>query len=161
MPQKEAATPPPSRWRRRLDRFRGLTPRRQASLLLNRIERSLGKSRLWSPPQRLDIVPTHRCNLRCVGCVRYEGEGPKDLDLDFFREILEESAGWVIDYKFCSIGEPFLNQKLPEMLRLAAERGCNCTIVTNGGSLTYVPEPTSLAMLALASAAICVRRWRR
>ncbi len=84
----------------------------------------------------LDLVPTHRCNLRCVGCVHYDNEGPGDLSADFFRSILEESAPWVVQYRFCSLGEPFLNKDLPEMLALAAGKGIGCNLMTNGTLLT-------------------------
>jgi MoaA/NifB/PqqE/SkfB family radical SAM enzyme len=116
----------------RARRVLGLSPRRQFQVLLNRAERKLGRSRLLSKPQRLDLVPTQRCNLRCVGCVKYEAEGRKDLDLEFFREVLDESAPWVVGYKFCSIGEPFMNKDLPEMLERSGKRGVPATIVTNG-----------------------------
>lgn len=87
-------------------------------------------------PRTLDIVPTHRCNLRCVGCVHYETVGPADLSMEFFREILEESAPWAIQYRFCSLGELLLNRDAPEMLRMAGERGIGCNIMTNGMLVT-------------------------
>jgi len=132
LPDKRRTTSRSKHLASRARRVVGLSPRRQFQILLNRAERRLGRSRLLSKPQRLDLVPTRRCNLRCVGCVKYEAEGRKDLDLEFFREILDESAPWVVGYKFCSIGEPFMNRDLPEMLERSGKRGVPATVVTNG-----------------------------
>ncbi|MBD3348250.1 MAG: radical SAM protein [Candidatus Eisenbacteria bacterium] len=120
----------------RLRRFASLSSRQKTQLLLNRAERRLGAGRLRSGPRMLDLVPTHRCNLRCVGCVHYDNEGPGDLELGFFREILAESAPWVVQYRFCSLGEPLMNRDLPEMLELAARAGIGCNLMTNGTLLT-------------------------
>jgi len=120
----------------RLRRFRRLTWGQRSRLLANRIERRLGRTRLLWGPRTLDVVPTHRCNLRCVGCVQYLIEGPKDLTVDFFRELLDESAPWAIQYRLCSLGEPFMNKDVPEMLRLAAERGIGVNTMTNGMLVT-------------------------
>lgn len=122
--------------RARIDRFRRLSFRRQSGFLFNRFERAVLAKRLWTGPRILDIVPTHRCNLRCVGCVHYETEGPADLSMEFFREILEESAPWASQYSFCSLGELFLNRDAPEMLRMAGERGIGCNVMTNGMLVT-------------------------
>lgn len=84
----------------------------------------------------LDLVPTYRCNLRCVGCVHYKSEGPRDLEIDAFRRILEESAPWVVQYRLCSLGEPFMNRDVPEMLGLAAGRGIGTNVMTNGMLVT-------------------------
>ncbi len=100
------------------------------------MERRAKARKLQSGPRMLDLVPTHRCNLRCVGCVHYDNEGPGDLSLPFFRSILEESAPWVVQYRFCSLGEPLLNKDIPEMLELAARAGIGCNLMTNGTLLT-------------------------
>jgi len=131
----------------RLRRFTSLSPARRNQLILNRIERRLKARRLRSGPRMLDLVPTHRCNLRCVGCVHYDNEGPGDLWLPFFRNILEESAPWVVQYRFCSLGEPLLNKDMPEMLELAARAGVGCNLMTNGTLLT-----TELAEHMIANA---------
>ena len=80
----------------------------------------------------LDLVPSHRCNLRCVGCVHYDNEGPGDLSLEFFRSILDESVPWVVQYRFCSLGEPLMNRDMPEILELAARAGVGSNLMTNG-----------------------------
>jgi MoaA/NifB/PqqE/SkfB family radical SAM enzyme len=123
-------------WKIRARRLYRCSPRQLVNQAVNRAERKLGRNRLWSKPLRLDLVPTHRCNLACVGCVRYQAELAKDLSLDFFKEILEQSASWALEYKFCSIGEPLLNPDLPEMLQLAGERGVACSIINNGTRMT-------------------------
>ena len=121
-----------ARWRR----FRTTTPRKQCEIVLNRFERRQGKSKIQSGPLRIDIIPTYRCNLRCVGCVHYQSEGPKDLDFDLFRRILSETASRTIQYKFCSIGEPFMNRDVPEMMAMAAKQGVGFMLVTNGTLVT-------------------------
>ncbi|MFH1501607.1 MAG: radical SAM protein [Candidatus Eisenbacteria bacterium] len=120
----------------RLRRFSRLTSAQRNQLLLNRYERRFRSTTLRSGPRMLDLVPSHRCNLRCVGCVHYDNEGPGDLELPFFRAILEESAPWVVQYRFCSLGEPLMNKDMPEMLELAARAGVGCNLMTNGTLLT-------------------------
>jgi len=120
----------------RIQRFARLSARQRNQLVLNRMERRAKARKLQSGPRMLDLVPTHRCNLRCVGCVHYDNEGPGDLSLPFFRSILEESAPWVVQYRFCSLGEPLLNKDIPEMLELAARAGIGCNLMTNGTLLT-------------------------
>ncbi len=120
----------------RLRRFLGMSFAQKRQLLLNRWERRVKARRLRSGPRMLDLVPSHRCNLRCVGCVHYDNEGPGDLELDFFKQILDESAPWAVQYRFCSLGEPFMNRNLPEMLELAARAGVGVNVMTNGTLLT-------------------------
>ncbi len=120
----------------RLRRFCETTPRKQLEVIINRLERRAGRLRTLSGPQRIDIIPTYKCNLRCVGCVHYQTEGPKDLQIDLFKKILDETAPWVIQYKFCSIGEPFLNRQVPEMMEMAGRRGVGFMLVTNGTLVT-------------------------
>jgi MoaA/NifB/PqqE/SkfB family radical SAM enzyme len=120
----------------RLGRVWRMSPGQRSRLLLNRFERFTGRTALWTGPRMLDLVPTRRCNLRCVGCVHYHADGPSDLELGLFRRILDESAPWAIQYRFCSLGEPFLNPHLPEMLELAGRRGVGCNVMTNGTMVT-------------------------
>lgn len=120
----------------RLHRFARLSTLQRNQLLLNRAERGLKARTLRSGPRMLDLVPSHRCNLRCVGCVHYDNEGPGDLSLGFFKSILKESAPWVVQYRFCSLGEPLMNRDMPEILELAARAGVGCNLMTNGTLLT-------------------------
>lgn len=113
-------------------------------MLANRLERTIGRTTLWSGPRMLDLVPTRRCNLRCVGCVHYKSESPLDLTLDAFKRILDESAPWVVQYRLCSLGEPFMNKDVPEMLALAADRGVGTNVMTNGMLVT--PELADFLM---------------
>lgn len=136
MDEPKKTTPGQRERAARIRRFRRLSWRQRSHLLLNRLERRLARTTLLTGPRTLDIVPTHRCNLRCVGCVQYLIEGPKDLTIDFFTEILDESAPWAIQYRLCSLGEPFMNKDVPEMLRLAAERGIGVNTMTNGMLIT-------------------------
>jgi MoaA/NifB/PqqE/SkfB family radical SAM enzyme len=128
----------------RFRRFARLLPRQRTQVLLNRFERLTRRTRLRSGPRMLDLVPTYRCNLRCVGCVHYKNEGPRDLELPAFRRILEESAPWVVQYRLCSLGEPFMNKDVPEMLGLAAASGIGTNVMTNGMLLT--PELADFLM---------------
>jgi MoaA/NifB/PqqE/SkfB family radical SAM enzyme len=131
-------------WAARIRRFTRLSPRQRGQVLLNRFERTRGRTILRSGPRMLDLVPTYRCNLRCVGCVHYQREGPRDLELGAFKKILEESAPWVVQYRLCSLGEPFMNKDVPEMLALIAERGIGTNVMTNGMLLT--PELADFLM---------------
>ena len=89
-------------------------------------------------PYRLWIEPTNRCNLACVMCpnASFEESELGFMDLDLYRAIVDESAGFVYDINLHHRGEPTLHPELPEMVRIAKTRNIQVKLHTNGTALT-------------------------
>jgi MoaA/NifB/PqqE/SkfB family radical SAM enzyme len=90
--------------------------------------------RPWGYPTLLQIEPTNRCNLRCVGC-------PVTIGLDrplggmapqLFRSIIDEVREHLLMIVFWDWGEPFLNPQAYNMIRYAHDAGIKVVSSTNG-----------------------------
>lgn len=95
------------------------------------------------------LFVTDRCNVRCDGCVFYDGLHPERPG----RKVLPEAAAEATRQVFRLVdaiadggvpvlsyagGEPFLRDDLPEILTYGARRGLSQLVVTNG--LVRAPE---------------------
>ena len=84
-------------------------------------------------PQNLYLETTNRCNLRCKGCIQYRGnwEPERDMSLQDLIMITDQfpklERVWLH-----GIGEPLLNQSLPEMIRHLKNRHIYVLFNTNG-----------------------------
>ena len=84
-------------------------------------------------PKQLYLETTSRCNLRCKGCILYKGswEPQRDLSLKEFVMIcdqlpeLERTA-------LHGIGEPLLNEELPNMIQYLKDRKAYVFFNSNG-----------------------------
>jgi len=88
---------------------------------------------------------TNRCNLRCGYCpVNRSMARPKtDLPFDAFRDILDRTPTLRTLLPF-QWGEPLLHPRIFDMTRLAADRGINVFLTSNG---TLLDGPTRRALL--------------
>lgn len=118
---------------------------------LNRVE-------LWEKlplhtPYHISIEATFRCNMRCNYCIhamdaaeiRRRGYQLKDMPWETFERILDSIQEFDEPIKsvvFSGLGEPLVNKRLPEMIRLVKETGKveKILLITNGLLLT--PETT-------------------
>lgn len=85
---------------------------------------ALGNDAVSAPPYQFYINPTNICSNRCVMCphdkVMREDRGMMSMDL--FKRIVEQLPGNVHRVYMLKQGEPFLNKRLPEMMRHLKER---------------------------------------
>lgn len=94
----------------------------------------------------IDLEPIAACNLRCSFCQVPGWQRAKNtsaLNLSLFKEILDQLPG-LISVKLQGMGEPFINPKLPEMIKACSERGLYTSITSNG---TLLSEKKSTAIL--------------
>lgn len=106
-----------------------------------------GKSVLGVGPLRLWVEPTNVCNLRCPMCLtpKLGNQVPKGLmSLDTFAQVIEKAAPHVQDANLFLGGEPLINKQLPDMIRLAKERGIRTRLHTNA---TLLDESWAHALL--------------
>jgi len=121
-----------ARFRKSFTRLNRYTPKQLLNYTLNRMEARLGRTRLFSYPTFVDIVPTKLCNLDCIFCIEYYTSGPKYLSLKKFNEIITKLHGFPARIAFASGGEPFLNKNMVEFLALCKRRHYDNYMVTNG-----------------------------
>ena len=78
------------------------------------------------------VETTSRCNLKCRGCYRDQGDiGNADMSMETFCKILEQ-VNWPCTYVLFSDGEPFLHPHYGKMLELACATGNRVQFCTNG-----------------------------
>lgn len=98
-------------------------------------------------PLGLCIEPTNRCNMQCRFCPVHLPEFPETvgglrfMDFALYEKIIADLAtmgGQLVNLHLYGDGEPFLNPRLFDMIRLAADHGVaeNIVVTTNGTALT-------------------------
>lgn len=100
--------------------------------LINKAEIVLGKETLLSYPQDIQIEPTNRCNQRCIMCARNAGldASTGDMSLGNFKKIIDKLPT-IRNLLLNGLGEPLLNQDLPEMIKFADSKGITVSINSN------------------------------
>jgi len=107
--------------------------------------------------KHLYIEPTNRCNLRCFSCLR-DYSARDEMSLEIFKEILYKiikSIGKPKQISFFWRGEPTLNPKLPEMVRVAASEGIYTYVSTNS-TLLYKENYARRLLKYLDKIELCV-----
>lgn len=104
--------------------------------IINKLERKLKAKRLRSLPIYLDIVPTKRCNIKCIFCIKYDSGETMDMSMDTFKIIVKKLFPYPLSANFCSGGEPFLNKNLLRMLQVCKDYAVNTYVLSNGMLLT-------------------------
>ena len=95
-------------------------------------------------PAKLTIEAFGGCNLRCPLCPTGQGlmERPRGpMKMAVFEEIMRQLGDYVKIIDFYNWSEPLLNRQLPQMIRIARERGIHVIISTN---LNVVPDAEAL-----------------
>ncbi len=106
---------------------------------------------LLSPPAQLVILLTYRCNMNCRVCY----VPPRDLGRDLsFEEIEKILNQWAYPDVIFAGGEPTLMENLPEILKLAKEKGKRPCIATNGLKLADWGYVSRLVDCGLAGASV-------
>jgi radical SAM protein with 4Fe4S-binding SPASM domain len=88
----------------------------------------------WGWPTHLQVEPTNSCNLRCALCpVSGEMQRPRGfMDLDLFRQTMDEIGRHVFLILLWDWGEPFLHPSIFEMISYAKTKGIKVVSSTNG-----------------------------
>ncbi|RQV94756.1 radical SAM protein [bacterium] len=90
---------------------------------------------VWGRPMSLMMEPISRCNLQCPLCPIGARELTRKLGtmtLDTFKRALDNLGPQVKVLALWNQGEPTINDDLPEMVRIAHERGIYTMTSTNG-----------------------------
>jgi MoaA/NifB/PqqE/SkfB family radical SAM enzyme len=88
---------------------------------------------------KIYVEPTSRCNLACVTCIRNSWNEPfGEMEWPVYCALLERLGDFpgAKTIAFAGFGEPLLNERFPEMVRLAHERGVRTEMTSNAMLLT-------------------------
>lgn len=93
---------------------------------------------VWGRPVSIMLEPISRCNLQCPLCPIGARELKRELGsmtLAHFQKILDNVGPQVRVAALWNQGEPTINDKLPEMIRYAHDKGIYTLTSTNGNLL--------------------------
>jgi len=111
-----------------------LTAKRLLNLYLARYQRARGHTRLLARPLVLTLEATNVCNLRCPYCFTGVGEVTRErsmMPMPLYRKIIHELGDYALLVEYYNWGEPLLNKKIEEMIRIASGRGCSTMVSSN------------------------------
>lgn len=89
----------------------------------------------WGLPITLSIEPTTDCNLGCPECpsgVKFFTRDTGYLDLNFFDNVVQQTANHLMYIYFYFQGEPYLHPQFFDMVKKAATRSIYTVTSTNG-----------------------------
>ena len=99
----------------------------------------LKKHFLWGYPSGLAIEPSSLCNLSCPECPAGTNNLSREkglMDIELFNKILDETGLYLTFLTLYFQGEPFLNNRLFDMIKRAVEKNIYTATSTNGHFLT-------------------------
>jgi radical SAM protein with 4Fe4S-binding SPASM domain len=102
------------------------------------LSRALRVPIVWGRPVSSMIEPISRCNYQCPLCPIGAGQLKRELGTmtpDNFVRILDNLGPQVRTLALWNQGEPTINDQLPQMIRLAHDRGIYTMMSTNGSLL--------------------------
>ena len=104
----------------------------------------------WSPAKRdvyfrrhnycgIEIEINSHCNHKCCFCpIAYNSQSVQFMSLSEYEHIVSEAICCnITNVSLNHYSEPTLHPNLAEIISIAADRGLNITLFTNGSNLTY------------------------
>lgn len=94
-------------------------------------------------PITCEIDLSNRCQLNCKFCMYKEQRKEANVDLDYavYATLIDDLARTgVKSVTFTGGGEPLMNPRAEDMIRLAANAGLEMGMVTNGINLPKIPK---------------------
>lgn len=86
-------------------------------------------------PESVQIEISNRCNLECPLCPKGRNEVVRnnpDIDIDFFRTVLDELKDDEPRLQLWNYGEPFMHKKISHIINSIKNDFSDCSISTNG-----------------------------
>ena len=90
-------------------------------------------------PKNIQIEISNRCNLKCPMCPRGQGKAMReknDIDINFFKDIIEELQEYDPKIQLWNYGEPFFHKQISTLIRIIPKKFSDCSISTNGHFMT-------------------------
>lgn len=99
------------------------------------ISKILRKPIVWGRPASFSIEPTNFCNLKCPECPSGLGKLTRPLGLldpEVFKGLIDDIKDHSFYIQLFFQGEPYINKRLPEMIKYAVTNKVYVAISTNG-----------------------------
>ncbi len=99
------------------------------------ISNFLKKPLRWGMPFSISIEPTNYCNLKCPQCpvgLNILSRPKGFIKFELFKNIIDQTAPYLLNLFLYFQGEPFLHKKLIEMIKYANSKNIFTCIATNG-----------------------------
>lgn len=115
-----------------------LTWRRFLNYQIVRLQYARGHTKLFGRPYVLTVEATNVCNLHCPYCFTGASEVGRErsmMSLELFQQVMDELGDTALYVEFYNWGEPLLNKKIYDMIRVASDRGG--TIVSSNLSFPF------------------------
>jgi len=115
-----------------------LVPAQLANLALNALHLAVPGMPVVSLPPVIQVEPASTCTLRCPLCPTGAGQLGRAatlLDFDLYRRMMDDIGRYLLLMQFWGWGEPFVNPRACDMIRLAKERDVVVVTSTNGQHL--------------------------
>lgn len=96
------------------------------------------RSKPWSMPLHMQIEPVNYCNLRCPVCAtgaKKVQRPPQNMDLDLFRQVIDEVGPFLLTLSLWGWGESLLHPRFAEILEIVVNREMAVFVSTNGQNL--------------------------
>jgi len=97
-------------------------------------EMACSRTSIWCEPKGVNLLVSHKCNLRCYFCTvpSEEHSGPRFMELHTVRAACDKLIGLPLRSLTVSGGEPLLHPDLLELLRIARAATPRLSLNTNG-----------------------------
>lgn len=99
----------------------------------------LKKPLVWGKPFLISLEPAAICNLACPQCPTGAGDVTRNksiLNLETFKDIVDETAGTTAILNLYHQGEPLMHTSFSEMVKYASDRNVYTVTSTNGQLLS-------------------------
>ena len=111
-----------------------VTLKRLLNLYLVRFQRMRAHEKLLGYPLMLTIEAANVCNLACPGCFTGVGDMSRKrahFPMPLYERIMDELGDYLFQVELHNWGEPLLNKNIPDLIRIATDKGVGTTISTN------------------------------
>ncbi len=115
-----------------INMLKGCTRKQLVNTAIYAYECQIQKSALNSLPVFLDVVPTKKCNLKCIFCKKYETFGNDHVTIEDFKVLARKLFPKALSVFFFSGGEPYMHKQLAELLRIARQYHVKMNVSSNG-----------------------------
>lgn len=111
-----------------------ITPKRILNLYLVRFQRMRAHQKLLGYPLILTIEAANVCNLACPYCFTGAGDVSRPrrhFPLPLYERIMDELGDRLFQVELHNWGEPLLNKNIPDLIRIATDKGAGTLISSN------------------------------
>lgn len=132
--------------------------RKRGNWLLAECAARLRPVRPWGWPTHIQIEPTNRCNLRCVGCpaANDAGRARGFMERDLYRRCIDSFREHGLVVMLWDWGEPFLHPDILDFIAYARQSGLAVVTSSNGQSLRNSREAEKLVASGLTTLVLSI-----